>query len=158
MSKHTPGPWIVDSDALDSCFVRQDVVDAYSEINKPVASLFCGEGQDMQANARLISAAPDLLGEAHVLRCLATSPRFQNMSVARALAELQYNGCGHDNGAALAKVTGDVGDSRLAVLCKLHGQTGGTIHQFNERYKIDFLDLSEDEFSEWINKWSGATK
>ncbi len=60
-NKFTPGPWIVDSDELDSCFVRQDIVNEYSDKNVPVASLLCGEGQDMRANAALIAAAPDLL-------------------------------------------------------------------------------------------------
>jgi hypothetical protein len=58
------------------------------------------------ANARLIAAAPDLLGEAQLLRCLATSPRFQEMTVREALAELKLNGMGHDDGAALAKASG----------------------------------------------------
>ena len=44
-----------------------------------------------------------LLNEAKVLRCLATSPRFQRMSVAEALAELKINGMGHDDGAAIAQ-------------------------------------------------------
>lgn len=54
--KHTPGPWTIDSDFEDSCFVGQPN-------GAPVASLCCGDGQDMQANARLIAAAPELLRE-----------------------------------------------------------------------------------------------
>ena len=44
--------------------------------------------------------------QAQVLYCLATSPRFQTMTVAAALAELEANGMGHDGGAALAKANG----------------------------------------------------
>lgn len=51
-------------------------------------------------------AVPDLLIEAAVLMCLASSPRFRSMTVADALAELSANGCGHDGGAALAKANG----------------------------------------------------
>lgn len=40
--------------------------------------------------------------EAGVLLCLATSPRFQGMTVREALGELANNGCGHDGGTALA--------------------------------------------------------
>jgi hypothetical protein len=36
--------------------------------------------------------------------------------------------------------------SRLEVLCKVHGQTGGTIHEFNREYKVDFLAMSMVEF------------
>jgi len=61
-------------------------------------------------DASLIAAAPDLLGEAQVLRCLASSPRFQAMTVADALAELAANGCGHDGGAAIAKAKGGRAD------------------------------------------------
>lgn len=57
---------------------------------------------------KLILAAPELYGEAQTLRCLATSPRLQSMTVAEALAELKLNGCGHDDGAALAKARGEV--------------------------------------------------
>lgn len=57
--------------------------------------------EEIEANARLISAAPELRISAGTLLCLATSPRFQNMSVKDALAELVENGaCPIDFGAA----------------------------------------------------------
>lgn len=61
---------------------------------------------EQKANAALIAAAPGLLAEAQVLRCLASSPRFQHITVAEALEELAANGCGHDGGAAIAKAEG----------------------------------------------------
>lgn len=36
--------------------------------------------------------------------------------------------------------------TRLEILCKLHKQQGGTIHDFNRAYNIDFLSLDKDEF------------
>lgn len=100
MSAHTPGPWHDDgyriyapTDAADKRRGRMIVEYKHvDDFNDPDASL--------------IAAAPDLLGEAQVLRCLASSPRFQAMTVADALAELAANGCGHDGGAAIAKATG----------------------------------------------------
>lgn len=53
-TKHTPGPWFVDSNHEDACFVGQDDGCA-------VASMVCGDGQDMRANAQLIAAAPEML-------------------------------------------------------------------------------------------------
>ena len=60
----------------------------------------------IDAAFRLMAAAPALHSEATVLRCLASSPRFQSMTVAQAMAELANNGCGHDGGAALAAAAG----------------------------------------------------
>ncbi len=52
MSKHTPGPWVVD--------------DVYNLItadngNVEIAACHSGRGADAKANAQLISAAPELL-------------------------------------------------------------------------------------------------
>ena len=33
--------------------------------------------------------------------------------------------------------------TRLEILCKMHNQTGGTIHQFNSQYETDFLLMSD---------------
>lgn len=54
-------------------------------------------------NRNLESAANDLLREAQLLRCLATSPRFRFMTVSQALAELAENNMGHDGGKAVEK-------------------------------------------------------
>jgi hypothetical protein len=63
MSKHTPGPWVLDEDAflMGPGFygVPRDGHDSYHSVRIPgVADMtgFCGN-----ANARLIAAAPELL-------------------------------------------------------------------------------------------------
>ena len=40
--------------------------------------------------------------------------------------------------------------TRLEILLKLHGQQGGTIHEFNRMYKVDFLKMSENDFAQFI--------
>lgn len=107
MSKHTPGPWTAFYKAkYDEWHVSVPMEGATMKLGLfhggiPTATI-CRE-----YDARLIAAAPELLNEAQSLRCLATSPRFQRMTVADALAELKMNGCGHDDGAAIAKATGE---------------------------------------------------
>lgn len=41
--------------------------------------------------------------------------------------------------------------TRLQLLCKLHNQQGGTIHDFNRLYKTDFILMNEDKFNVLIN-------
>ena len=109
MSNHTPGPWVVD-DFQD----RLRVWKQQTSTHRTGVADICifrgiqerGPSAQEEANARLIAAAPGLYTEAQVLRCLASSPRFQSMTVADALAELTANGCGHDGGAAIAKAEG----------------------------------------------------
>jgi hypothetical protein len=36
--------------------------------------------------------------------------------------------------------------TRLEILCELHGQQGGTIHQFDKQYGLDILGLSNRAF------------
>lgn len=36
--------------------------------------------------------------------------------------------------------------TRLQILCKVHGQQGGTIWDFNHDYGVDFLELSNKDF------------
>lgn len=45
---------------------------------------------------------------------------------------------------------GLVNMSRLADLCAVHNQQGGTIHQFNDIYKTDILNLTDSEFNQLI--------
>ena len=99
---YTPGPWRAEHDAHNFWNVFSCADNEFVVGNE---GLYRCDGTD-EANARLIAAAPELYAEAQVLRCLATSPRFQNMTVAAALAELKANGCGHDDGAAIAKAEG----------------------------------------------------
>lgn len=40
--------------------------------------------------------------------------------------------------------------TRLQVLCEIHNQQGGTIHQFNQKYKFDLLSFSNFQFKTWI--------
>ena len=58
--KHTPGPWAVDSNHEDACFVGQ--IDGV-----PVASLCLGDGQDMPSNAGLLADSPRMIELIHEL-------------------------------------------------------------------------------------------
>lgn len=99
--RHTPGPWHVSPPtAQHPSQARVSALSGFVQIYDAPLTV------ETAANARLIAAAPDLLIQAGVLRCLATSPRFQTMTVAEALAELCLNGCGYDNGTAIARATG----------------------------------------------------
>ena len=40
--------------------------------------------------------------------------------------------------------------TRLDVLCEVHGQQGGTIHDFNKQYESDLLSISNKEFFKLI--------
>lgn len=73
-TKHTPGPWhIIHEPTLNTYHIRVEDLDAV-----PVASLFYSSGgcrpqfsrELIDANARLISAAPDLLAACELRRML----------------------------------------------------------------------------------------
>lgn len=40
--------------------------------------------------------------------------------------------------------------TRLEVLCRLHGNTGGTIHQYNRLYGVDFRAMSDAQWNAWL--------
>jgi len=40
--------------------------------------------------------------------------------------------------------------TRLEQLCEIHNQQGGTIHAFNQRYKTDFIAMSNTQWSDAI--------
>ena len=40
--------------------------------------------------------------------------------------------------------------TRLEILCKLHNQQGGAIHQFNQKYGMDILTLNNKAFFKLI--------
>ena len=42
--------------------------------------------------------------------------------------------------------------TRLEILCLIHNQAGGTIHQFNNLYGVDLLSLSDAEFNNKIQE------
>ncbi len=54
--KHTQGPWFVDSDAMDACYIAAP----HAQGNMPIASMLV-DAREYQANAQLIAAAPELL-------------------------------------------------------------------------------------------------
>lgn len=54
--KHTPGPWFVTSDAMDACYIATE----HPQGDMPIATVFVDSGRHSE-NARLISAAPELL-------------------------------------------------------------------------------------------------
>ena len=58
MSKHTPGPWGV-REAREMEGMDFDIVTDGPEY--AVASLYCHMGESVEADARLIAAAPELL-------------------------------------------------------------------------------------------------
>lgn len=66
MSKHTPGPWVIDmesSDAGDIC-PKNDFDLSICEVQRADYSQKTGryfDGQTTEANRQLIAAAPDLL-------------------------------------------------------------------------------------------------
>ena len=69
-SKHTPGPWFNDA----GCFFAEVQLNANRLTSeRPIAEMSGGRDDDYEANARLISAAPELLG---VLEELLENPAF----------------------------------------------------------------------------------
>lgn len=40
--------------------------------------------------------------------------------------------------------------TRLELLCKAHNVQGGTIFQYNKHYGLNFLNLSEEEFNDFL--------
>ena len=58
MSNHTPGPWVYDPNNLGSYGVPHVGLVCEDGSSLPI---MLEEGPDMEANARLIAAAPDML-------------------------------------------------------------------------------------------------
>lgn len=40
--------------------------------------------------------------------------------------------------------------TKLEILCKLHNCQGGTIHEYNNKYSLDILNLTNKEFFKFI--------
>lgn len=59
-----------------------------------------------QAICQAVNCHDELVSQAGALQFLATTPAFQGMTVAKALAEISMNGCGYDGGNALSKAKG----------------------------------------------------
>lgn len=43
--------------------------------------------------------------------------------------------------------------TRLDVLCEIHKQKGGTIFDFERKYKMDFHCLTKDQFALWVKNF-----
>lgn len=93
MSNHTPGPWhaVHYGTYSEVLWTGQNVVIAVTK------------GSNHEGNADAIAAAPELLAEAELFRCVVTSSLFRNMTVDEAMSNLRKNGQEHDDGAAIAK-------------------------------------------------------
>jgi hypothetical protein len=44
--------------------------------------------------------------------------------------------------------------TRCEVLCYIHGYCGGTIHQYNRAYKVNFISMDDDTFRDWARRLS----
>lgn len=44
--------------------------------------------------------------------------------------------------------------TRCEILCYMHGYQGGTIHQYNRAYKVDFNTMHDYEFKLWCQTLS----
>ena len=103
MSKYTPGPWhIATDDSLDTSWLWGDTI--ANSNDDAVACIWIGCGWHLQdgeaeANARLISAAPDLLGLAYSVLWFANQYPAQVTFAMRGLVD--------DAKALIAKVDGD---------------------------------------------------
>ena len=43
--------------------------------------------------------------------------------------------------------------NRLAILCALHSQQGGTMAQYERTYQLDFLRMGEKQFLKWVSEF-----
>ena len=94
MSKHTPGPWVVKGDkvyALDDC-EHHPVADCTTNHT-------CRDEWDVEANAQLIAAAPDLLDMLNKVLPLVA------FAYDKGLADAEI--IGRDIESAIAKATGE---------------------------------------------------
>ena len=97
VAEHTPGPWAIDSDGGGKPFAIVTSINFHWN-NVDVCEVY---GTDREGNARLISAAPDLLSAAknaaNVLAAIATGQLVTIGKDSHALQELRH---------ALAKAEG----------------------------------------------------
>jgi hypothetical protein len=93
-AKHTPGPWCT---MYDGTVIRGfDGTDVARDVKSR---------DDARRIVQCVNAHDALAEAAGILQCLVDSPRFAGMTVAAAIAELEYNGISAR--AALAKTGGD---------------------------------------------------
>lgn len=100
-TKHTPGPWHVTGKHAE-CEVRYVGVDTSDRHSQQIATLYGFGGEQQEANARLIAAAPELLEAIQEIELVATedtsvlpeSPTWKAIEKARlALAKLEFSHC-----------------------------------------------------------------
>lgn len=95
MSKHTPGPWVVegwDVREPDGCVINEGL-QVVAIKNGAECSIYaateCGDGDEMEANLHLIAAAPELLAALEFLMAahgeqLDTAFSQANLAIAKA--------------------------------------------------------------------------
>lgn len=74
MSKHTPGPWMVDTNFRGEQFVQagntEDGIQPFGSCSCCGEYIYGYNQEEREANARLIAAAPDLLEALKSLLCV----------------------------------------------------------------------------------------
>jgi len=99
MSKHTPGPWVIQ----ETNFAQQKNV--YAQADKPPIATVYGSTGENEANARLIAAAPEMLDALKK-----TSEFLHHMWCSANINEYDFEMVEETmliNDAAIAKATGD---------------------------------------------------
>ena len=92
MSKHTPGPWIIDRERPEFRFVGEDTPEEIGIVgpNGYVLARVIGERADTDADgiedARLIAAAPELLGALQQLLTISPFSDHNEIRDAKAVA------------------------------------------------------------------------
>jgi hypothetical protein len=131
MSKHTPGPWIVATDAygapqhIKSYRVANTVASFLTSVRRST------DGDEIGANARLIAAAPDLLDALQSLE-----PLLEAVTLGLGRVWVESDGTETDFGAALdvarAVIANATGEPRFQrVYCS---QCGGEFPGGNEGF------------------------
>lgn len=87
MSKHTPGPWVIVREELDESFSDEEQEMAFPQSIGPIADWTpecdSSEGWRIEADARLISAAPDMLAALECVTAWADMPGDQGVDILR---------------------------------------------------------------------------
>jgi hypothetical protein len=102
MSKHTPGPWVVYDDSKDGKTNRIEI----AALGKTVAHIYSSVPKEDVPNARLISAAPELLKELHWMRNLWQKEKNNHVGLINANGAEVFEWIDRVD-AAIAKATGE---------------------------------------------------
>lgn len=98
MSKHTPGPWQVGM-AFDNYGETEIAIEHMTPAGNLVVAVALGGLQGQDANARLIAAAPDLLGALQVM--------LRDYTAVHDIGDVEMQPAIYQARAAIAKATGD---------------------------------------------------